>query len=293
METESGTHQPLPSWLRVKVGKKHQGSTTRDVLAACGVHTVCQEARCPNVGECFGCQTATFLILGDTCTRDCRFCAVKHGRPRPLDPEEPGRVTQAAAELGLEFVVVTSVTRDDLPDGGASQFAATIRALRERLPGVGVEVLVPDFLGREEPLATVMAAGPTVLNHNIETVRRTQPLLRPQADYDRSLGVLRRARELAARVPTKSGLMVGVGERDDEVYQTLKDLRTVGCEIVTIGQYLRPTRRHLPVDRYVPPEQFAEYRRWAQELAFTYVAADPLVRSSYRAAEAAREALKS
>lgn len=293
MQTRSGTQQPLPPWLRVKVGKQHQGSITRDVVAACGVHTVCQEARCPNVGECFGCQTATFMILGDRCTRDCRFCAVKHGRPGPVDPEEPGRVARAAAELGLEFVVVTSVTRDDLPDGGARQFAATIRALRERLPGVGVEVLVPDFLGREEPLAAVMSAGPTVLNHNVETVRRTQPLLRPRADYERSLGVLRRARELAPGVPTKSGLMVGVGERDDEVYQTLKDLRTLGCEIVTIGQYLRPTRRHLPVDRYVPPTQFAEYRRWAQELGFTYVAADPFVRSSYRAAEAAREALKS
>ncbi|MCD6351205.1 MAG: lipoyl synthase [Armatimonadetes bacterium] len=289
----SETRIPLPPWLRIKVGKKHQGQRTRRVLAACGVHTVCQEARCPNIGECFGHDTATFMILGDVCTRDCGFCAVAHGKPGPLDPQEPDKVAEAAVELGLDYVVVTSVTRDDLPDGGAEHFAATIRALRDRLPGVGVEVLIPDFMGSVEALATVLEARPTVLNHNVETVARLQKTVRPQASYERSLRVLEHSRELAPSIPTKSGLMVGLGETDEEVYSTLKDLRLVGCDLVTIGQYLRPTRRHLPVERYVPPEQFAQYRRWAQELGFKHVAADPFVRSSYKAAEAAREALKS
>lgn len=281
----------MPHWLRVKVGKGHQGQRTRRVIARCGVHTVCQEARCPNIGECYAQHTATFLILGDVCTRNCRFCAVKHGKPAPVDPEEPMRVAEAAVELGLDFVVVTSVTRDDLPDGGAAHFAATIRAIRDRLPEAGVEVLVPDFRGSEEALAMVMEAEPTVLNHNVETVARLQGRVRPEASYERSLRVLATAKKLRPDVPTKSGLMVGVGETDQEIYDTLKDLRTVGCDIVTVGQYLRPTRRHLAVDRYVEPEKFAEYGRWAQELGFKYVASDPFVRSSYRAAEAARAAL--
>lgn len=281
----------MPHWLRVKVGKGHQGQRTRRVIARCGVHTVCQEARCPNIGECYAQHTATFLILGDVCTRNCRFCAVKHGKPAPVHPEEPMRVAQAAVELGLDFVVVTSVTRDDLPDGGAAHFAATIRAIRDRLPEAGVEVLVPDFRGSEEALAMVMEAEPTVLNHNVETVARLQGRVRPEASYERSLRVLATAKKLRPDVPTKSGLMVGVGETDQEIYDTLKDLRTVGCDIVTVGQYLRPTRRHLAVDRYVEPEKFAEYGRWAQELGFKYVASDPFVRSSYRAAEAARAAL--
>ncbi|MGD9517973.1 MAG: lipoyl synthase [Armatimonadota bacterium] len=293
METASNSQPLLPPWLRVKIGKNRQGATTRRVLASCGVHTVCEEARCPNVGECFGCGTATFMILGDICTRDCGFCAVRHGQPPAVDPEEPYRVARAAAKLGLDFLVVTSVTRDDLPDGGAGHFAATIRAVRGHLPQVGIEVLIPDFLGSREALATVLDAGPTVLNHNIETVRRLQPFVRPQAAYGRSLGVLATAKELVSDLPTKSGLMVGLGETDDEIRETLQDLRTVGCDLVTIGQYLRPSRRHLPVDRYVPPEGFEEYRRWAQALGFKYVASDPFVRSSYGAAEAAREALKS
>jgi lipoic acid synthetase len=284
--------QVLPPWLRVKAGKAQCGTDTRRILASCGVHTVCQEARCPNVGDCFGRHTATFLILGDTCTRNCRFCAVKHGRPSPPDPKEPSRVAKAAAELGLRFVVVTSVTRDDLPDGGAAQFAATIQALHEWLGRVGVEVLVPDFGGNEDALTEVALAKPTVLNHNVETVRRLQAMVRPQADYERSLWVLRRAKELEPALVTKSGLMVGLGETDEEIYDALQDLRRVGCDIVTIGQYLRPTRRHLPVARYVEPERFEMYEKWAGEMGFKYVASGPFVRSSYRAAEGAKKALE-
>ncbi len=287
-------HSPtrLPPWLRVKVGKRYQGHGTRAVVVGCGLHTVCQEARCPNIGECYGRGTATFLILGRVCTRDCRFCAVEHGRPEPVDPEEPERVAEAVDELGLDFVVVTSVTRDDLPDGGAGQFAATIEAVRRRRPGTLVEVLVPDFRGDEEALRTVLKAQPAVLNHNVETVRRLQKIIRPAADYDRSLWVLRRARELAPDIPTKSGIIVGLGETDEEIRETMRDLRRVGCEILTIGQYLRPTRRHIAVDRYVPPEQFEVYRRWGEEMGFAYVASGPFVRSSYRAAEAYAAALK-
>lgn len=284
-------HHKLPPWLRVKVRKGHQGAETRGVLAACGVHTVCQAARCPNIGECFRAGTATFMVLGDICTRDCRFCAVEHGRPAPPDPEEPRRVAEAAAQLGLDFVVVTSVTRDDLPDGGAAHFAATIEALRERLAGARVEVLIPDFLGRRECLETVLAARPTVLNHNIETVRRLSRRVRPQADYERSLRVLACAKEIAPDVPVKSGLMVGLGETDDELHETLRDLRAAGCDLVTIGQYLRPSSRQLPVDRYVPPERFRLYEVWAKELGFLHAACGPFVRSSYQAAQAAKMAL--
>lgn len=276
----------LPPWLRVKVGKGHQGRATRAVVLGCGLHTVCQEARCPNIGECYGHGTATFLILGRICTRDCRFCAVEHGKPQPLDPDEPRRVAEAVRELGLDFAVVTSVTRDDLPDGGASQFAATIEAIRQISPGTLVEVLIPDFKGDENALRTVLEAGPAVLNHNVETVRRLQKDIRPAADYERSLWVLKRSKEIAPGIPTKSGIIVGLGETDEEIYETMEDLRRVGCEILTIGQYLRPTRRHWPVDRYVPPEQFEVYQQWGEELGFAFVASGPFVRSSYRAAEA-------
>ena len=286
MHTHSSSAGRLPPWLRVKIGKAHQGHSTRAVVAGCGLHTVCQEARCPNIGECYGHGTATFLILGRVCTRNCRFCAVEHGAPEPVDPTEPDRVAQAVEELGLRFVVVTSVTRDDLADGGAGQFAATIEAVRRRVPGALVEVLVPDFRGDAAALEKVVRARPAVLNHNIETVRRLQGAIRPQADYDRSIEVLRRAKEFAPDIPTKSGIIVGLGETDDEIRQAMEDLRNVGCDILTIGQYLRPSRRHAPVDRYVPPEQFEVYRRWGEELGFAFVASGPFVRSSYRAAEA-------
>jgi len=292
MSADQSSAGRLPPWLRVKIGKAHQGHSTRAVVAGCGLHTVCQEARCPNIGECYGHGTATFLILGRICTRDCRFCAVEHGRPEPVDPDEPERVARAVEELGLDFIVVTSVTRDDLLDGGAGQFAATIEALRRRVPGALVEVLIPDFRGNEEALRTVLDARPAVLNHNIETVRRLQREIRPAADYERSLWVLRRAGELAPDIPTKSGIIVGLGETDEEIREAMEDLRGVGCEILTIGQYLRPTRRHTPVRRYVPPEQFDAYRRWGEEMGFAFVASGPFVRSSYRAAEAYAAAMK-
>jgi lipoic acid synthetase len=212
---------------------------------------------------------------------------VQHGRPGPVDEEEPERVAAAAASLGLKYVVITSVTRDDLPDGGAGHFAKVIRALKERVPGVKVEVLIPDFQGSKEAVGAVLAAGPTVLNHNVETVRRLQSRVRPQASYERSLEVLATSHRLAPYIATKSGLMVGLGESDEEIYETLRDLRAVGCSVVTLGQYLRPTARHLPVARYVAPEQFARYQQWARELGFAYVAAGPFVRSSYHAAQAA------
>jgi lipoic acid synthetase len=275
----------FPAWLRVKTGKARLSRETRELVANHGLHTVCEGAHCPNVGECYSCRTAAFLILGGTCTRNCRFCAVNHGRPEVLDPEEPDRLAEAAADLGLRYVVVTSVTRDDLPDGGAEHFAATIRALRERLPEARIEVLTPDFRGDENALRTVIAAAPDVFNHNVETVRRLQPQVRPQAGYETSLGVLRKARELGAL--TKSGVMVGVGETDEEVRECLADLAGVGVSIVTIGQYLQPTRRHLPVDRYVPPEDFAQYEEWGRAAGIAHVFAGPFVRSSYKAAETA------
>ncbi len=285
-------HTPLPEWLRVKTGKHRQGMDTRELLEQHNICTVCQSARCPNVGECFGRGTATFMLMGSTCTRNCGFCAVDHlcdGHViTPLDAEEPERVAQSAAELGLSFVVVTSVTRDDLPDEGAGHFAATIRAIRLALPDAGVEVLTPDFHGNEELICTVLEAGPTVFNHNVETVREVSRVLRPQADYDRSLQVLATAKRNSSNVVTKSGLMVGVGESDDQIRELLDDLAEVSCEIVTIGQYLRPTRHHHPVDRYVEPERFDEYAEWALAAGILQVSSGPFVRSSYRAGELAK-----
>jgi lipoic acid synthetase len=257
-------------------------------LAEMGLHTVCQSARCPNLGECFGRGTATFLILGNACTRDCRFCAMEHGPPAAPDPEEPRRVAEAAKRLGLRFVVITSVTRDDLPDGGAAHFAATLHSLRELLPRARVEVLVPDFGGRPEAVQTVVAARPEVFGHNVETVPRLYPEVRPQADYRRSLEVLRLAAELAPQVVTKSGLMVGLGEEDEEVLAVLRDLRAAGVSAVTIGQYLQPTRGHALVVEYVHPEVFAAYARQAREMGFSRVMSGPLVRSSYQAEELAQ-----
>jgi len=282
----------LPSWLRVKTGKASLTREMRELLRGCGVHTVCQEAHCPNIGECFSAGTATFMILGTVCTRNCRFCAVRHGRPEPPDPGEPQRVAAAAARLGLDYVVVTCVTRDDLADGGAEQFVRTIAALRERLPEVEVEILTSDFGGARGPLETVLAARPTVFNHNVETVRRLQAEARPQADYDRSLKVLRTAAERAPEVVVKSGLMVGLGETAGEVDETLQDLAEVGCRIVTIGQYLRPSPAHLPVARYVPPSEFEQYREMGLRHGIGEVISGPFVRSSYHAAEAASRQLQ-
>ena len=280
----------LPDWLRVKVGKREQGAATHALLAELGLNTVCSSARCPNIGECYGCQTATFLILGKRCTRDCGFCAVASGAPEAVEEDEPERVALAAQRLGLRFVVVTSVTRDDLPDGGAGQFARTITALRGALPECQVEVLTPDFQGSRATLETVLAAGPAIFNHNLETVRRLQATVRPQASWEVSLGVLRAAGEIAPEIPRKSGLMVGLGETDEEIRAALGELAGAGVSLVTIGQYLRPTARHLPVARYVPPEQFETYATWAREAGLTHAACGPFVRSSYHAAEAAAAA---
>lgn len=278
----------LPPWLRGAARRRPQLESLGRELAALGVHTVCQSARCPNLGECFGRGTATFLLLGDVCTRDCRFCAVEHGSPAPLDPGEPRRVAEVAKRLGLKFVVITSVTRDDLEDGGSGHFAASIDAVRDLLPEARVEVLVPDFGGDPRSIRTVVQARPEVFAHNVETVPRLYPEVRPQADYQRSMEVLRVARELAPELATKSGLMVGLGEEDEEVLSVMGDLREAGVKALTIGQYLQPTRGHALTVEYVAPEVFAAYARQAQEMGFTRVMSAPLVRSSYQAEELAQ-----
>jgi len=272
-----------PPWLKVRAPGGPSFSETRAAVKELGLHTVCEEAHCPNIGECWGHKTATFMLLGDTCTRNCGFCAVAHGRPLVVDPEEPNRVSVAVARLRLRHVVVTSVNRDDLPDGGAAHFAATARAVRARLPACRVEVLVPDFRGRLESVATVVAAPIDVFNHNIETVPRLYKRVRPGAAYDRSLAVLNAARRAHADFVTKAGLMLGLGEREDELVSVFADLRLVGCEVLTLGQYLRPSAEHLPVERYVPPEEFAALGKCARALGFRHVEAGPLVRSSYHA----------
>ncbi|HMK43111.1 MAG TPA: lipoyl synthase [Dissulfurispiraceae bacterium] len=256
------------------------------------LHTVCEEARCPNRPLCFQKPTATFLILGNACTRSCGFCAVQHGLTYQPDINEPIAIAEAAAEMGLRHVVVTSVTRDDLPDGGASHFAETVRCIRQYLPGSTVELLIPDFKGDDAALQTVLASGPDILNHNVETVSRLYPTVRPQADYARSLRLLKTAKDHAPSAKTKSGLMVGLGETFDEVRQVLQDLRGVSCDAVTIGQYLMPTKKHLPVVEYIHPAVFESLRKEASSLGFRFVAAGPLVRSSMNAERLFDEPLK-
>lgn len=270
---------------RVRIPGNRAAGMTSDALAAAGVRTVCQEAACPNRWECFGQRTATFLILGGICTRGCRFCNVAHGTPEPVNAGEPGEVADAVAALGLRHVVVTSVTRDDMADGGARHFASTIQAVRARVPESDIEVLTPDFQGDTAAIDTVLDARPTVFNHNIETNERLTPVLRRGAAYLRSLAVLGYAAHHAQAIPVKSGLMVGVGETSAELRRTLEDLRAVGCRMVTIGQYLAPSPRHYPVQEMVGDEQFNAYRSWALDLGFEAVAAGPLVRSSYHAAQ--------
>ncbi|NLC58752.1 MAG: lipoyl synthase [Armatimonadetes bacterium] len=274
-----------PEWLRVAAPGGKNFTELKRLVAGHHLHTVCQSARCPNIGDCWERRTATFMILGNTCTRNCAFCAVPHGRPTEYDREEPERVADAVARLELRHAVVTSVTRDDLADGGAALFAETIRAIRRRRPGCSVEVLIPDFGGSREALQVVMDARPEILNHNLETVAALQARVRPQANYQRSLSVLRMARELAPEVLTKSGLMLGLGEEWAEVEQAMADLRTVDCQILTLGQYLRPSLEHLPIQRYYSPEEFARLREVGLRLGFRHVEAAPLVRSSYHAAE--------
>ena len=275
----------LPSWLKVTLGKGEHYRKVRQALAAQGLHTVCSGARCPNLGECWSAGTATFMILGDRCTRNCRFCAVPHEMPDGLDEEEPVRVARAVRELGLSYSVVTSVTRDDLPDGGAEVFAATIRAIRLEVPGCRVEVLIPDFQGDFGALKTVLSADPDVLNHNVETVPSLYSQVRPQADYRRSLTLLHRAFEVLGRDRVKSGLMLGMGETRAELEVVFQDLLDAGVGRLTLGQYLQPTREHMPVHRYVPPDEFEELGRLAEDMGFWAVASGPLVRSSYHAAE--------
>lgn len=277
--------RPMPPWLHKRLPASGDMQATRRLLADLHLNTVCQSARCPNQGECFAHRTATFMILGNTCTRNCRFCAVEHGRPETVDQDEPRRVAEAARRLGLKHVVLTSVTRDDLPDGGASHFAATITALREALPRAYVEVLTPDFRGSRDALTIIAGARPDIFNHNVETVPRLYPEVRPQADYHRSLDVLKEIKKLDASIYTKSGLMVGLGETREEVLAVMADLRAVQCDILTIGQYLRPSPQHLEIKEFVTPETFTWYAEKGQELGFLYVASGPYVRSSYHAAE--------
>lgn len=294
MTTEMMDTTPLrggkPPWLKARFPSGERFRNIKDLLRGQALHTVCEEARCPNIGECFNAGTATFMILGDTCTRACGFCAVNSGRPEGLDLLEPYRLAQTVQALGLDYVVITSVNRDDLEDGGASIFAACIRAIRRLRPSCEVEVLIPDFEGNEAALATVLEAGPVVLNHNIESVPRLYPRVRPKARYDRSLTLYRRAKALRPDIPVKSGLMLGLGERPEEVLQVLEDLRAAGVDLVTVGQYLRPTTKHLPVDRYVTPEEFATVREAGERLGFSHIESGPFVRSSYHAGEQAHAA---
>ena len=274
---------PKPHWIRRRLPSGPEYENIRSMLKAGRLHTVCQEAQCPNIWECFSCGTATFLILGSRCTRNCTFCAVASGPDGPPDPQEPSRVAEAAAALKLSYVVVTSVTRDDLKDGGAGQFVETIRRLKKKIDRVRVEVLIPDFSGDKNALKAVLDVAPDVLNHNIETVERLYPAVRPQAVYKRSLELIRRAGDMAPDIPTKSGMMLGLGETHEEIRSALKDLRSVGCRMLTLGQYLQPSRAHLAVERYVTPEEFADWETEAREMGFVQVASGPLVRSSYHA----------
>lgn len=275
----------FPPWLKKTLTYSERSDRTKNILADFGLRSVCERARCPNIGECFSKGRAAFLILGDTCTRGCKFCAIRSGKPFPPDQDEPERVAQAAERLGLQHVVVTSVTRDDLPDYGANQFAKTVIALRERLPLSTIEVLVPDFGAEEGLIEIVIEAGPNIFNHNLDTVPRLYKEIRPKADYRRSLCVLELAKGENDKIYTKSGLMVGMGEHESEVYHVMEDLRGVDCDFLTIGQYLRPSSEKFPIYEFIHPDQFKAYEARAYELGFISVASGPFVRSSYQAEE--------
>jgi len=284
---ETGRHGPArPPWLRAPAPVGSNYRELKELITSLGLHTVCESAACPNVGDCWNRRTATFMILGNVCTRRCGFCAVQKGAPLPVDMDEPRRVAEAVAAMGLRYAVVTSVNRDDRKDGGALLFALTIQAIRERVPGCKVEVLVPDFQGSREAMEIVMAARPDCLNHNTETVPRLYRQVRLGARYDRSLAMLDYAKSLSLETPTKSGLMLGLGETAEEVEAVLGDLRAARVDIITLGQYLRPSPKHLPVLRFVPPEEFDRYRDLGRAMGFAHVEAGPLVRSSYHADEA-------
>lgn len=281
-----------PEWLKLSPLDPTILGRMNRLMRDLKLHTVCESARCPNRAECFARGTATFMILGDICTRNCTFCAVKHGMPQPADPEEPQHIVAAVNKLGLRYAVITSVTRDDLPDGGASQFAQTINAIHEYDSNIPVEVLIPDFKGSPSALQTVMNASPAVLNHNVETMPRLYPEVRPRANYQRSLELLEKARLLNGNLITKSGLMLGLGETRGEVIEVMTDLREAGCDLLTIGQYLQPSLSHHKVVKYIPPEEFQEYQNIGEKIGFTAVISGPLVRSSFHAAETYLSALE-
>ena len=284
--------KPKPAWLRKKIPSSGHSSKVLATIKQGALHTVCAEARCPNQMECFSKGNATFLLLGPNCTRRCRFCAVEKLPVHPPDPEEPLRTARAVAEMGVEFCVLTMVTRDDLPDGGAEHIARSIRAVRKECPGVGVEVLISDLAGSLQALKKVIAAAPEVLNHNIDTVPRLYPNVRPQADYRRSMELLKQCKTLAPQITTKSGMMLGLGETREEVLKALDDLLDAGCTLLTLGQYLAPSEKHHPVISYVTPDEFEDYKTEAENRGFKGVASSPFVRSSYRAGWLYREALK-
>ncbi len=286
-DPDARPREPKPAWLKVKAPGSENFLRLKAIMADLKLNTVCEDAHCPNIGECWHHGTATFMILGDICTRACSYCAVAHGRPQALDTEEPTRVAQAIVSMGLSHAVITSVDRDDLPDGGAGIFADTIRQTRAQRPACRIEVLIPDFQGKEAPLRTVLDAGPDVLNHNIETVPRLYRMARSGGRYPRSLELLDRSRTWAPHIATKTGIMVGLGEERDEVSQVFRDLRGVGVQILTIGQYLRPSQDHAPMTRYYHPDEFADLKAEALALGFTHVESGPLVRSSYHAHEQA------
>ncbi len=275
----------LPPWFKKKVPDPRVLASMRSLFDELSLHTICENALCPNLGDCFSNRTATFLLLGDICTRNCTFCAVKKGVPCPVDEKEPQHLAEAVEKLGLRHVVITSVTRDDLPDGGAAHFARTIARLQEKDKALTVEVLIPDFGGSLRSLKMVVDAHPDVINHNLETVPRLYPQVRPKADFQRSLRLLGQARELDSHIVTKSGLMVGLGETRDELLQAMEELRKVNCDLLTIGQYLQPSAHHHPVVRYVSPEEFVEYESLGKAMGFCDVASVPLVRSSFNAAQ--------
>jgi len=283
--------QRLPEWLTIRLPRPDTIKEVEGMMRSKNLHTVCESARCPNLPECWSKKTATFMILGETCTRACGFCAIKVGRGTTVDESEPTNVAEVASSLGLKHVVVTSVARDDLPDEGSMQFAETIRALHAENPNVIVEVLTPDFKGKRWCIKNVTDAEPEIYNHNIETIERLHTIVRPQAKYDRTLRVLQTVKELNPKIYTKSGIMLGLGETRDEVVQTLKDLRAIGVDAVTIGQYLRPTMKHLPVSEFIHPDEFKEYEGIGEELGFAFVASGPFIRSSYNAIEFSKKVM--
>lgn len=275
-----------PDWLKVPLagGKTH--NQLKKQLRKARLHTICEEAKCPNLAECYGNGTATFLILGNICTRNCQYCHVTHAKPRPIDTDEPNQVAESVSKLGLNYVVITSVTRDDLSDGGADLFNQTIKAIKTMNPGIKVEVLIPDFNGDTRALQQVLSAEPTVINHNIEVVKTFFPTLRPQGDYQRSLQILSTSKKIAPAIPTKSGLMIGFGETKKQIEEVMDDLQSVNVDFLTIGQYLQPSSSHVPVKKYYTPEEFNSLKTMAMEKGFTHVESGPLVRSSYHAEQA-------